>query len=190
MYYKWCSGTDLNRVHLFQIHYSLPILTVFFTQEKNATILCQKSNSAFGHWFVFKHCVILAKLIDFGGITHNTKYSIALCLTKVNLSTHVCIVFANANPLSSYILTSTKWNSCKYGRMGTEARLYYKHNFKIFTVLPAGFSISCWMSFTHSSQTKKGLRKQAQKVKEAHTELRQFLVTQANSGVIIFLIKT
>lgn len=134
---------------------------------KKCHYLDQKSNSAFGHWFVFKHCVILLKWTDFGGIAHNTKYSIALCLTKVSLLTHFCIVFANAYPLSSYVLTSTKWNSCKYRGVGTEARLY-KNNFKIFTVLPASFSVSHWMSFTHSSQMKKGLRKQAQKVKEAH----------------------
>jgi len=34
MYYKWCSGTDLNSLHLFQIRYSLPILTVICSGKK------------------------------------------------------------------------------------------------------------------------------------------------------------
>lgn len=41
--YKCCNVTDLNRIHLFQISYSLIILIVFFTQEKKKPLFYIKN---------------------------------------------------------------------------------------------------------------------------------------------------
>lgn len=123
---------------------------------KNAAVLRQKSNSVLGHWFVFTHGVIPAQWIDLGSTTHNTNYSIAW---QRSICHHA--------PVLSLLMHSPQW-LCLEIHVSAEERAQKPHSVTNTILSPSlccclSAALSCSMSFTQRSQTKKGLPKKQRK---------------------------
>lgn len=127
--------------------------------------------SVFGHWFAFKNEVI-AELIDLRSIQHNTKHTIALCLAKVSLSTLCCVVFVKAFPHSSYFQSSPNEIDLSTKEWAQKAASVRSSAWRplLCCLLAPPCRAEC-----HSHILVKWKRF-AQKVREALTYLRQFLV--------------
>lgn len=146
-----------EQLRLFRFNILTCSYSILYLGGENAAVLHHKSNSTFEHWFVFTHVVILAQWIDLGSTTHNTNCSIAW-------QRSIC----HHTPVLSLLMHSSRW-LCLEIHLSAEERAQEPHS-ATNTIISSpslccclSAALSCSMTFTQRSQTKKGLPKKQSK---------------------------